>query len=87
MLKYIVVLCIHVFRHTDEMIEKLETAGLGYYVKADSTQHKFGMYIWIPMCFCVFNSLFKLVYTCNLNLHLSGCWVPDGIIVFSLVIS
>ena len=31
------------FRHTDEMIKKLETAGLGYYVKADSTQHKFGI--------------------------------------------
>ena len=26
------------------MIEKLETAGLGYYVKTDSTQHKFGKY-------------------------------------------
>lgn len=25
------------------MIKKLEAAGLGYYVKADSTQHKFGM--------------------------------------------
>jgi len=24
------------------MIEKLETAGLGYYIKAESTQHKFG---------------------------------------------
>ena len=33
------------FRHTKEMIEKLETAGLGYYVKADSTQHKFGICI------------------------------------------
>ena len=31
------------YRHTEEMIENLETAGLGFYVKADSTQHKFGM--------------------------------------------
>ena len=33
------------FRHTDEMIKKLKTAGLGYYVKANNTQHKFGMYV------------------------------------------
>ena len=35
------------FRHADEMIKKLETAGLGYYVKADSTQHKFGMKTYV----------------------------------------
>ena len=38
------------------MIEKLETAGLGYYVKADSTQHKFGMYTipqLLSMTICV----------------------------------
>ena len=31
-------------RHTDEMIEKLKKAGLGYYVKDDNTQQKFGKY-------------------------------------------
>ena len=32
-------------RHTDDMIKKLESAGLGFYVKATETQHKLGMYI------------------------------------------
>ena len=42
------------FRHTEEMIKKLEAAGLGYYVKSDSTQQKFGMQaiLWlIVMCY------------------------------------
>ena len=30
------------FRHTVEMIEKLESAGLGFYVKATETQQKLG---------------------------------------------
>ena len=29
-------------RHTEEMIEKLESAGLGFYVKATETQQKLG---------------------------------------------
>ena len=36
-------------RHTDEMITKLETAGLGYYVKSDSTQHKFGKNTYVAI--------------------------------------
>ena len=34
-------------RHTEAMIKKLEAAGLGYYVKNQSTQDKFGMCIYI----------------------------------------
>ena len=30
------------YRHTDEMISKLESAGLGFYVKATETQQKLG---------------------------------------------
>ena len=30
------------YRHTDEMIGKLESAGLGFYVKATETQQKLG---------------------------------------------
>ena len=30
-------------RHTDEMIKKLESAGLGYHVSADETEDKLGM--------------------------------------------
>ena len=29
-------------RHTDEMIEKLESAGLGYHVRADETEERLG---------------------------------------------
>ena len=43
------------FRHTDEMIEKLKTAGLGYYVKDDSTQQKFGMQLCkLSMCIVMY---------------------------------
>ena len=31
-------------RHTDDMIKKLESAGLGFYVKATEVQQKLGMY-------------------------------------------
>lgn len=31
------------FRHTKEMIQKLESAGLGYHVSADQTGDKLGM--------------------------------------------
>ena len=32
------------YRHTEEMIEKLESAGLGFYVKATETQQKLGSF-------------------------------------------
>ena len=31
------------YRHTKEMIKKLESAGLGYHVSADDTEDKLGM--------------------------------------------
>ena len=31
------------FRHSKEMIQRLENAGLGFYVKATKTVHKLGM--------------------------------------------
>ena len=34
--------CILYYRHTDKMIKKLESAGLGFYVKATETQQKLG---------------------------------------------
>ena len=34
--------CVPCYRHTDKMIEKLESAGLGFYVKATETQQKLG---------------------------------------------
>ena len=37
-----VFLLIFLYRHTQEMIEKLESAGLGFYVKATETQQKLG---------------------------------------------
>ena len=37
-------------RHTNDMIHKLESAGLGYHVSAEETEDKLGMippkYIW-----------------------------------------
>jgi len=33
---------LHLFRHSDEMIRKLESAGLGFYVKATKTRHRLG---------------------------------------------
>lgn len=34
----------HIYsRHTKEMIQKLESAGLGYHVSADETEDKLGM--------------------------------------------
>ena len=32
-----------IYRHSDEMIEKLESAGLGFYVKATKTNQKLGI--------------------------------------------
>ena len=41
-------------RHSEEMIEKLESAGLGFYVRATETQQKLGniiiVYVAKPMC-------------------------------------
>lgn len=31
------------FRHTDDMIHKLESAGLGYHVKTDESDDRLGM--------------------------------------------
>ena len=34
--------CVPCYRHREKMIEKLESAGLGFYVKATETQQKLG---------------------------------------------
>ena len=34
--------CLPPYRHSEEMIKKLESAGLGFYVKATKTQQKLG---------------------------------------------
>ena len=36
--------CVPCYRHTDDMIKKLESAGLGFYVKATKTQQKLGLF-------------------------------------------
>ena len=36
-------------RHTDDMIHKLESAGLGYHVKTDESEDRLGM----KLCSCV----------------------------------
>ena len=39
-------LCVHYvspYRHSEEMIKKLESAGLGFYVRATETQQKLGL--------------------------------------------
>lgn len=33
------------FRHNDDMIQRLELAGLGFYVKASETEQKLGIYV------------------------------------------
>ena len=40
--KVILKINVHCFRHTKEMIKKLESAGLGYHVSADETEDKLG---------------------------------------------
>ena len=42
------------YRHTDEMIGKLESAGLGFYVKATETQQKLGKLKGNVMCSTLF---------------------------------
>lgn len=49
-------------RHSDELIQRLEQAGLGYHVDADKTTDKLGrwsiqhfVYIWIEMIHCLFS--------------------------------
>ena len=32
----------HIFRHSDEMVKRLEEAGLGYHIKAEQTTDKLG---------------------------------------------
>ena len=41
--KFFQVCLIICFRHTEEMIQKLESAGLGYHVSADETEDKLGI--------------------------------------------
>ena len=36
------------FRHTDEMIQKLEKAGLGYHVKTEDTEDRLGTFSLTP---------------------------------------
>ena len=36
-------LSMHVTRHSDDMIEKLESAGLGFFIKGEETKQKLGM--------------------------------------------
>ena len=40
-----ILVLIFVYRHTDKMISKLESAGLGFFVKATETQQKLGIHI------------------------------------------
>ena len=35
-------LCVHVIRHSDDAIEKLESAGLGFFIKEEETKQKLG---------------------------------------------
>ena len=35
------------FRHTDEMIKKLESAGLGYHVKSEDASEKLGIFSFL----------------------------------------
>lgn len=39
----LVVAAINVYRHSDDMIERLEKAGLGFYVRATETQQRLGI--------------------------------------------
>lgn len=43
-------------RHSEEMIEKLEKAGLGFYVRANETQQRLGMMV------CVIYHLFAILH-------------------------
>ena len=46
LLKYCIILYMGIFtvyRHSKEMINRLENAGLGFYVKSTKTIHKIGM--------------------------------------------
>ena len=47
----VILVLIFVYRHTDKMISKLESAGLGFFVKATETQQKLGThYIMVQVC-------------------------------------
>ena len=43
----VILVLIFVYRHTEKMISKLESAGLGFFVKATETQQKLGVYILV----------------------------------------
>ena len=38
----LLVLCVCIIRHSDDMIEKLESAGLGFFIKGEETKQKLG---------------------------------------------
>ncbi len=40
-------------RHSEEMIEKLDKAGLGFYVRVSETQQKLGETEHFPLIFCI----------------------------------
>ena len=42
-------------RHTDDMIDKLESAGLGYHVKTDESEDRLGMKVF--SCDCTLDKL------------------------------
>ena len=44
-------------RHTDDMIKRLENAGLGFFVKATQSQEKLGMVESISVQFSIFDFL------------------------------
>ena len=53
-------------RHTDEMIDKLESAGLGFYVKATETQQKLGRWSLHYLYITLYTKLHHYI------IHLSG---------------
>ena len=39
-------LCLCIIRHSDDMIEKLESAGLGFFIKGEETKQKLGRLVY-----------------------------------------
>ena len=48
-------------RHTDDMIHKLESAGLGYHVKTDESEDRLGMKLF--SCGCTLDKLLSPLRT------------------------
>ena len=61
------------FRHTREMIQKLESAGLGYHVSADETEDKLGN-VWWWTNNVVATSVYVLMYKCFGSYLLKKCY-------------